>query len=77
MALYPHLLVLTTQVIDDEFIRQRLGNDQEPRDDLIIRKIESYKVSVPDSPTFPETVDLVLVPDWKVDKKRKIKTIGE
>jgi hypothetical protein len=64
-------------IIDDEFIRQRLGNDQEPRDDLIIRKIESYKVSVPDSPTFPETVDLVLVPDWKVDKKRKIKTIGE
>jgi hypothetical protein len=64
-------------IIDDEFVRQRLGNDQEPRDDILIRKIESYKVSVPDSPTFPETVDLVLVPDWKVDKKRKMKTIGE
>lgn len=66
-----------TIIIDDEFIRQRLVNDQEPRDDIIVRKIESYKVSVPDSPTFPETVDLVLVPDWKVDKKRKLKTIGE
>ncbi len=54
-------------IIDDEFVRQRLANDQEPRDDILIRKIESYKVSVPDSPTFPETVDLVLVTDWKAD----------
>ncbi len=60
-------------IIDDEFIRQRMANDQEPRDDILVRKIESYKVSVPDSPTFPETVDLVLVPDWKIDKKRKLK----
>lgn len=55
-------------IIDDEFVRQRLANDQEPRDDILIRKIESYKVSVPDSPTFPETVDLVLVTDWKADR---------
>jgi hypothetical protein len=60
-------------IIDDEFIRQRMANDQEPRDDILVRKIESYKVSVPDSPTFPETVDLVLIPDWKIDKKRKLK----
>lgn len=66
-----------TIIIDDEFIRQRLANDQEPRNDVLIRKIESYKVSVPDSPTFPETVDLTLVPDWKVDKKRKIRADGE
>jgi hypothetical protein len=55
-------------IIDDEFVRQRLASDQEPRDDLIIRKINSYKVNVPDSPTFPETVDLELVTDWKVDR---------
>lgn len=66
-----------TIIIDDEFIRQRLANDQEPRNDVLIRKIESYKVSVPDSPTFPEAVDLTLVPDWKVDKKRKIIRDGE
>jgi hypothetical protein len=55
-------------IIDDEFVRQRLASDQEPRDDLIIRKINSYKVSVPDSPTFPETVELELITDWKVDQ---------
>lgn len=56
-------------IIDDDFVRERLANDQEPRDDIIIRKISSYKVNVPDSPTFPETVDLELVTDWKVDKR--------
>lgn len=56
-------------IIDDEFVRQRLESDQEPRDDVIIRKINSYKVSVPDSPNLPEKVDLELVPDWKVDRR--------
>ena len=58
-------------IIDDEFVRQRLESDQEPRDDIIIRKINSYKVSVPDSPHLPEKVDLELVPDWKVDRRGK------
>lgn len=58
-----------TLIIDDEFIRQRLANDQEPRDDLLMRRISSYKVNVPDSPTFPETVDLTLVTDWKARKR--------
>lgn len=56
-------------IIDDEFVRQRLASDQEPRDDVIIRKINSYKVSVPDSPHLPEKVDLELIPDWKVDRR--------
>jgi hypothetical protein len=56
-------------IIDDEFVRQRLANDQEPRDDILIRKISSYKVSVPNSPFFPEKVDLELVTDWKVDRR--------
>jgi hypothetical protein len=55
-------------IIDDEFVRQRLENDQEPRDDIIIRKIESYKVSVPDVPHLPEKVDLALIADWKADR---------
>jgi hypothetical protein len=25
-------------------------------------------VSVPDAPSFPETVELVLIPEWQVDK---------
>jgi len=45
------------------------ASDQEPRDDVIIRKISSYKVSVPDSPSFPEMVDLKIVTDWKVDQR--------
>ena len=55
-------------IIDDEFVRARLVTDQEPRDDIIIRKIMSYKVSVPDTPTQPEVVDLTLMADWKVDQ---------
>jgi len=56
-------------IIDDEFVRQRLESDQEPRGDVIIRKINSFKVSVPDSPHLPEEVELDLVPDWKVDRR--------
>ena len=55
-------------IIDDEFVRSRLANDQEPRDDIIIRKIMGYKVQVPDTPTMPETVELTLMADWKVDQ---------
>lgn len=56
-------------IIDDEFVRQRLESDQEPRDDVIIRKINSFKVSVPDSPHLPEKVDLELIADWKADRR--------
>lgn len=55
-------------IIDDPFVLARLESDQEPRNDIIVRKINGYKVSVPDNPSFPETVDLDLVTDWKVDK---------
>jgi hypothetical protein len=55
-------------IVDDEFIRQRLANDQEPRDDLLIRRIDSYSVSVPDEAFIPEQVSLTLVTDWKVDQ---------
>jgi hypothetical protein len=56
-------------IIDDEFIRQRLASDQEPRSDILIRKIESFKVTVPDSANVPEDVDLTLVTDWKTDRR--------
>jgi hypothetical protein len=56
-------------IIDDDFVRQRLAHDQEPREDVLVRKIESFSVKVPDNPVFPEEVDLRLISDWKVDRR--------
>lgn len=53
--------------IDDPFIQMRLQSGLEPRDTVLVRKIDSYTVTVPDGTTFPETVDLVLVSDIDVD----------
>lgn len=55
-------------IVNDEFVRQRLASDSEPRDDIIIRKIVSYSVNVPDSPHYPEDVSLELITDWKVEE---------
>lgn len=55
--------------VDDEFIKMRLASDLEPRDTVIVRKIDSIKVSVPESPTFPEKVSLNLIAEWEVDKR--------
>jgi hypothetical protein len=57
-----------TLIIDDPFVLARLQSDQEPRNDILVRKINSFKVSVPDNSFFPEDVDIELIPDWKVDK---------
>jgi hypothetical protein len=54
-------------IVDDEFIRMRLESDYEPRNDVLLRKIMSIKVSVSDSSTFAEKVDLVLVPELEVN----------
>jgi len=56
-------------VIDDEFVKMRLASDLELRDTVIVRKIDSYTVSIPDSPTFPEKVSLKLIAEWEVDKR--------
>jgi hypothetical protein len=56
-------------IIDDEFVRMRLANDLEPRGDVIVRKIISYSVTVPETPAFPETVTLELIDEWKEDRK--------
>lgn len=55
-------------IIDDEFIRMRLSSDLEPRDEIIVRKIENIKISVPDGVAFPEEVEVLLIPEWEVDK---------
>jgi hypothetical protein len=56
-------------IINDEFVRMRLASDLEVRDDIIVRKIENIKVSVPDGTAFPEQVELELIPEWEVDKR--------
>jgi hypothetical protein len=56
-------------ILDDEFVRMRLASDLEPRDTAIVRKIDSFSVSVPNSPTFPEKVSLKLIAEWEVDKR--------
>ena len=56
-------------IINDNFVAMRLATeDLEPRSDVLIRRINSYSVSVPDSVTFPEAVTLNLIPEWQVDK---------
>jgi len=53
----------------DKFISERLKPPYENRNDILVRKIASFDVSVPDNPTFPETVKLDLVTEWEVSKE--------
>lgn len=57
-----------TLIINDDFVKQRLTNDLEPRSNVIIRKIDSLSVSVPDGVTYPESISLTLVPEWQADQ---------
>lgn len=56
-------------IADDEFIRMRLSSDLEVRDTVLVRKIDSIRVSVPNNPAFPEMVDLELITEWEVDRR--------
>jgi hypothetical protein len=56
-------------IINDDFVNLRLASNLEPRPDLLVRKIESIKVTVPDNPSFPEQVELNLITEWEVDKR--------
>jgi hypothetical protein len=61
-------------IIDDSFVRLRLASDDEIRKDIFVRKIAGYKVSVPDSPSFPEKVTLELLTEWEADNRGNNKT---
>jgi hypothetical protein len=50
---------------DDAFISARMKPPFENRTGILVRKIRGFRVSVPDNPTFPETVDLDVVPEWE------------
>lgn len=54
-------------IINDDFISERLNSYLEPRSNLLLRKIESINVQVPNSPAFPEEITLNLIPEWQVD----------
>lgn len=56
-------------IIDDDFVRMRLASGLEPRDTVLVRKINGFVVSVPDGTTAPERVALSLVAEWEVDKR--------
>lgn len=58
-------------VINDDFIEQRLSSDLEPRNSILLRRINSFSVDVPDSVTFPEKITLQLIAEWQVDKRGK------
>ena len=54
-------------IVNDDFVKMRLASDLEPRDTIIVRKIENIKITVPDGVGFPERVEVLLIPEWKVD----------
>ena len=56
-------------VVDDPWMQMRLSSDLEPRSDVLVRKIDSISVSVPDGVTYPENVTVNLVAEWEVDKR--------
>jgi hypothetical protein len=56
-------------IVNDKFVQDRLSSDLEPRNDVIVRKILSYSVSVPDAPAIPESVTLNLITEWDVDNR--------
>jgi len=60
----------------DKFISARLKPPYENRENILVRKIASFDVTVPDNPTFPETVKLDLVAEWEVSKQNLATVAG-
>lgn len=54
-------------IIDDVFVQLRMASRLEPRDNVLVRKIDAYTVTVPTSPAYPETVSLELFRESGVD----------
>jgi len=61
-------------IIEDPFVQLRMqsglenGSDDPARNGVLLRKIDSFEVTVPDGPSFPEEVTLNLVTEYEVDK---------
>jgi hypothetical protein len=60
-------------IINDEFVQLRIqsqleaGSSQADRAGILLRKIDAFEVSVPESPTVPEEVTLTLVTETQID----------
>ena len=60
-------------IINDEFVQLRIQSELEPgssqadRAGILLRKIDAFEVSVPESPTVPEEVTLTLVTENEID----------
>jgi hypothetical protein len=60
-------------IIEDDFVQLRMqsslenGSEDSSRSGILIRKIDSFEVRVPDGPSFPEEVTLNLVTEVEVD----------
>jgi hypothetical protein len=56
-----------TIIVNDPFIALRLASDQEPRSDLLIRKINSFTVQISEGSTFPEKLTLSLITEKEIN----------
>lgn len=56
-------------VFTDQFMKERLASTEELRSNVLVRKIVSYTVDVPNVAAFPEMIDIELIEDWQVDKR--------
>jgi hypothetical protein len=60
-------------IIEDDFVQLRMqsslenGSDDGSRAGILLRKIDSFEVRVPDGPSFPEEVTINLVTEVQVD----------
>ena len=60
-------------IIADDFVQLRMqsalenGSEDPSRTGILLRKIDSYEVRVPDGPSFPEEVTINLVTETTVD----------
>lgn len=60
-------------IINDDFVQLRIQSELEPgssqadRAGVLLRKIDAFEVSVPESPTVPEEVTLTLVTETEID----------
>lgn len=61
-------------IINDDFVQLRIQSELEPgssqadRAGVLLRKIDAFEVSVPESPTVPEEVTLTLVTETQIDQ---------
>lgn len=56
-------------ILNDEYALQCSRCLQEAYNGVLLRKINAYKVTVPDSPHLPEAVELELIADWKAGRR--------